>query len=134
MRNEVGEEDRSHIIHQNENYPGLTLHQGLHIEIQIRNDSCSKVSPNLVVKWSFCICCQSNLLWMDPSQVSIQSPPSSELDRGSPQKVFLEWMDDTCRMSNLMLKYITSDIFLVLSPHIQTLKLSLIWWLKTKML
>lgn len=32
---------------------------------------------------------------MDPSQVYIQSPPSSELDRGSPQKVFLEWMDNT---------------------------------------
>lgn len=54
---------------------------------------------------------------MDPSQVYSQTPPGSELDRGSPQKAFLEWMDDTWRVSNLMLKYLTSDIFLVLSPY-----------------
>lgn len=97
--NKAGQEDRSQIIQQNEIYLRPTLCQGSHTEIQIRHDFCPKGSHNLVVKWSFWICCQSSLLQVDPSLYSIyiQSPLSLESDRVVKKKKnvlrIAGWMD-----------------------------------------
>lgn len=126
--NKAGQEDRSQIIQQNEIYLRPTLCQGSHTEIQIRHDFCPKGSHNLVVKWSFWICCQSSLLQVDPSLYSIyiQSPLSLESDRVVKKKKCFEdswldgwtdgWMKHWESPAERLLQYLTSDIFVALLP------------------